>query len=144
MSSPENRRLFDTLQNWTAANYPGFRLSHVVLHIDGLPVPISLPLPLGATQQQRQPLGDSPRHSPDFRSVHWKGQDYIFSPAQAAVIACLWEAWEDGMPDLGQETILEKAGSESNRLRDVFKDHPAWGVVIVSRGKGIFGLSVEE
>ena len=85
--------------------------------------------------------GDAPKHSPDFRAVHWSGQDYIFSPTQASVVRQLWEAWEDGNGEVGQETLLEKAGSESSRLRDLFKDHPAWGNVIKSCGKGVFSLN---
>lgn len=87
-----------------------------------------------------QPKSDAARHSPDYRSVHWHGQDYIFTPTQAAVVRLLWESWEDGNGDVGQETLLEAAGSESKRLRDLFKDHPAWGNVIRSCGKGIFSL----
>jgi hypothetical protein len=46
----------------------------------------------------------------------------------------LWEAWENGTPELGQETILEhpEVEAESKRLVDVFKGHPAWGKMIVT------------
>lgn len=43
----------------------------------------------------------------------------------------LWEAWENKTPDVGDATLLEKSESESSRLRDVFKDHPAWNTMIV-------------
>jgi hypothetical protein len=82
-----------------------------------------------------------PRHSADFRSVHWFGADYTFTPTQAAVIRQLWEAWEDGTPGLGQETLLEGAGSTGDRLRDVFRGSPAWGTLVVPLGKGLFSLA---
>lgn len=80
-------------------------------------------------------------HSTDFRSVHWFGADYSFTPTQAAVVRTLWEAWEDGVPELGIATILEAAGSESGRLPPLFQGHPAWGVMIVrGEGKGTYRL----
>src|SRR5262249_6064567 len=43
---------------------------------------------------------DSPpspaRHSIDFRSVHWYGDNYDFTEAQAAVVAVLWKDWKTG------------------------------------------------
>lgn len=72
------------------------------------------------------------RHSPDFRSVHWYGTDYTFTPNQAACVELLWHAWEQGTPELGDGHILgtTKAG-DRQRLRDVFKNCPAWGTMIV-------------
>ena len=47
----------------------------------------------------------------------------------------LWEAWENGTPVVGDGALLQKAGvGDKQRLRDVFKNHPAWGTMIV-RGK---------
>ena len=86
-------------------------------------------------------LGQSARHSQDYRSVHWFGTDYSFTPYQAACIKILWEAWRNGTPDVGVETILEKAGSESSRLVDVFKNNNAWQKMIVSgKTKGSYRL----
>jgi hypothetical protein len=82
-----------------------------------------------------------PRHCKDFRFVHWFGTDYTFTPTQAAVVRQLWEAWEDGTPGLGQETLLEGAGSTGDRLRDVFRGSPAWGTLVVPLGKGLFALA---
>lgn len=80
-------------------------------------------------------------HSSDFRAVHWFGADYTFTPTQAAVVRTLWEAWEDGVPELGIATILEAAGSESDRLPPLFHGHAAWGSMIVKGdGKGTYRL----
>ncbi len=70
-------------------------------------------------------------HSPDYRSVRWDGEDYHFTANQAACVQQLWEAWENGTPDVGDETLLATAGADSKRLRDVFKDNEVWGKVIV-------------
>jgi hypothetical protein len=75
------------------------------------------------------------RHSVDFRAVHWYGTDYSFTEAQAAVVAILWGAWDNGTPDVGHRTLLQQACLEG-RLVDVFKDkgkyHPALGAMIQS------------
>jgi len=43
--------------------------------------------------------------------------------------------------------LLEAAGSESKRLRDLFRKgdgtmHPAWGLIIVPTSKGTFRLDL--
>jgi hypothetical protein len=76
------------------------------------------------------------RHSLDFRSVHWFGTEYHFNEAQAAVVAVLWEAWENETPDVGHRTLLDKAGVAYDRLPDLFKVKgeyvPAWNTMIKS------------
>jgi hypothetical protein len=78
----------------------------------------------------RRPLPPA-RHGPDFRSVHWFGTDYSFTAGQAAIVAIPWGAWENETPDVAHETLLGEAGLETKRLVVVFKDHPAWGTMIV-------------
>jgi len=71
-------------------------------------------------------------HGPDFRDVNWYGTKHVFSPNQAACIRILWEAWEQGNPWVSDGTVLQKSGvGDRQRLRDVFKNHPAWGTMIV-------------
>lgn len=70
-------------------------------------------------------------HSPDFRSVNWYGTLHEFTPQQAACVKVLWEAWENGTPAVGDATTLEAADSKAERLGLVFRDHPAWGTMIV-------------
>jgi len=83
------------------------------------------------------------RHSPDFRSVHWFGTDHSFTATQAAIIKHLWEAWENGTPDIGQAALLEQVGSESNRLVDVFKGHKTYKQLIgPGKTKGSYQLIV--
>jgi hypothetical protein len=83
----------------------------------------------------------SARHSTDFRSVYWFGTDYTFTATQAACVAALWTAWENGTPDVSQEHVLAQAGAESQRLSDVFSGHSAWKTLIVAGGsKGAYRL----
>lgn len=89
---------------------------------------------------------DAPtRHSADFHSVHWYGEEYTFTHNQAAVVGELWRAWENGTPDLGEGYLIEESDSQGSRVRDIFKDrnglHPAWGAMIVSPRKGQFRLA---
>lgn len=100
---------------------------------------LSQPTPPSAAKSKKAAV----KHSPDFRSVVWFGEPYTFTPTQAAIVEKLWEAWEDDCPGVGQVALLEAVGSDSNRLRDVFKDHPAWGTMIVSGAKGMYRLEGE-
>lgn len=90
-------------------------------------------------------------HDPEYRSVRLPGDvEYTFTPPQAAVVAFLWERWERGWPFAGQDTILEKTGGKTKRLRNVFKvtggTHPAWETLIVKGdgGRDRFGLNLPE
>lgn len=81
------------------------------------------------------------RHSVDFASVLWFGQSYSFTASQAHIVRLLWEAWRNGTPNMRQETLLARVGSEGDRLANLFRDHPAWNTLIVPGGaKGTFRL----
>ena len=76
-------------------------------------------------------------HSPDFASVNWNGTVYKFTKIQRIVVRELWQAKENGTPELSQEYLLETAESNSAKLSDLFQHNAAWGTVIVpgeSRG----------
>jgi 7-cyano-7-deazaguanine synthase in queuosine biosynthesis len=83
------------------------------------------------------------RAAPGFRSVWCQGQEYTFGSKQAQVVEILYRAHQSGTPDVGQDYILEAVESSGRRLRDLFKDHPAWKSLIVSgKGKGTFRLNI--
>lgn len=85
-------------------------------------------------------------HSPDFVTVRWEGEALPpFTPLQAACVRVLWEAWMRRTPAISLEAIREAAGSAADRFRvDVtFRDHPAWGKMIVRVGKGRYRLAGE-
>ena len=76
-----------------------------------------------------------------FHSVVSKGVSYEFSTQSGAVVEILFEAWKNGTPFIHQSHLLERAGSGGQELRDLFRDHPAWGVLIISGPtRGTFGL----
>lgn len=102
-------------------------------------VDVSLSVPVGkppAAKSSPAKSGDDPptiSHSPDFCAVRWHdGTVYSFSGMQRDVIAALFRAREGGHEWVSQETLLELAESNCTRLRDLFRDHPAWGTVIES------------
>jgi hypothetical protein len=85
---------------------------------------------LAAKQEDKK----RPKHSADFSHVHWPdGRDFYFTQTQAACVKLLWEAWENGTPVLHQKSVLThtEVDSESEQLKDVFKDSRAWGTIIV-------------
>jgi hypothetical protein len=81
------------------------------------------------------------RHGPDFRSVHWHGNDYSFTPNQAACVRILWAAWVNDTPEVSGSHVLEEADISGDRLDQVFRGHPAWGPMIgVGTTKGAYRL----
>lgn len=136
-SRPE-QDLFEAVRAYVRAVYgPGCRPLEVRVPLsDGGRVWLSVPAPW------QQDTAKGPKHSKDFRSVNWFGSSYTFTAAQAAAVKLLWEAWEEGVPELSQETLLEASGSEANKLADVFRDHPAWNSLIVAgSSRGAYRLA---
>lgn len=86
--------------------------------------------------KQEQSGGFEDGRTIDFRSVRWDGALYEFTSLQAQCVRLYWEAFKNGTPGLAEGTVLEevKAG-DRQRLRDVFRDHPAWGTMIVQAGR---------
>lgn len=72
-----------------------------------------------------------PVHSPDYRSANWYGRLFSFTPNQAAVVRILWDAWEQGAPEVSQEYIVTEAVIETEKLSQLFHQHPAWKSMIV-------------
>ena len=94
-----------------------------------------------------QPAPPPIRHSEDYRSVTWYGEQYQFTTKQAMIVQRLWEAMLDESPDMSGASLIEAAESDCNQLRDLFrtggKTHEAWGTMIVAGAKkGTYRLSV--
>jgi hypothetical protein len=82
-------------------------------------------------------------HSADFRSVRWFGREYSFSAPQAACVRVLWENWEQGTPEVGNEYLATTV--ECGRIPDLFRGHAAWKTMIVSgQKKGNYRLQEPE
>jgi hypothetical protein len=130
--------LFRAARHWTTEQYPGHQLAAVLLKIKGIKRPVRLPLPCTREEPVR-----IPRHSADFRSVNWFGVSYSFTALQAACVRVLWEAWENGTPEVSGERILESSDTDrdTRRIDTVFQNHPAWRTMIVGGStKGTYQL----
>jgi hypothetical protein len=91
---------------------------------------------MAAGVKSRQPGHGDVAGSIDFRSVRWFGEIYSFTANQAPVVKLLYEHWLAGTPDVGDDTLLSAVDPESPpaRVRVLFRDHPAWEVMIVAGG----------
>lgn len=81
--------------------------------------------------------------SSDFRSAYWNGEEFVFTPLQAACFKLMFEAWVKGTPSLAELTILDGAGSNGSRLKHVFDKgmHPAITAnLIMKAGKDLWRL----
>lgn len=139
--------LFRAAAEWVRIHYPGHVARRLSLELDN-GEKVRLPNPFSAAPPARH-ADTPPTHSEDFRAVTAGGQTYYFTPAQAAVVGQLWEADENGAPDVGQETLLEKAGVQSKRLAAIFRTsngspHPAWDRLIVAgTTRGTYRISFD-
>jgi hypothetical protein len=80
-------------------------------------------------------------HSPGFRSVTYGEQPYEFSDKQAQVVEALYNAWKSGTPRLHQSEIQGIINS-SRRMTEIFRRHPAYGVLIKYDGAGHYWLEL--
>ncbi len=86
-------------------------------------------------------LAEPSRHSPGFGSLRWGNSYYTFTASQARIVAMLFQAYLEQVPDVRQETLLAAAGSEGRKIANLFRDHPCWNVLIVPGPlKGLFRL----
>lgn len=111
----------------------------------GVAVVLNVPLENPGTGPPLPPLKGTATHAADFSQVNWFGTVYHFGTReQRAAIGHLWRAAEQGNESIDQAALLDVADCEYPRLRDVFRNHPAFGVVIVqdlAAGPGMYRLS---
>lgn len=83
------------------------------------------------------------KHSEDFRTISYQGHEYHLTLNQARVTERLLIAHQNKTPEVHQATLLEKLEIYSKRVRDVFKNSPALGTLIVKgEKKGTFRLNL--
>jgi hypothetical protein len=145
--------VFEATRAFVRRRYPTRALVQVDLRLDNgalvrLPVPDALCAELrkrlggGGPERGPRPGGEhTATHSPDFRSVHWFGADYALTEKQAKVVETLWQAREEGNPDVAQDVLLRACGSDGVRLVDLFRRSPAWGALIISPRAGLYRLA---
>ena len=82
-------------------------------------------------------------HSEDYHTINFRGEPYTLTHTQAAVVRYLHENAERGTPDVSQDTILAEIESGAERLRDLFRDSPLWGTLIVKgKRRGHYKLNI--
>src|SRR5262249_21146432 len=101
-----------------------------------------------APSVEQQVVEESPfRFSDDFRSCLWGTETFSFTTKQAAVVQSLWNARQNGTPELSQVALLEVAGSSmannaKPQLSKLFTKNRAWGTMIVpGETRGAFRLA---
>jgi hypothetical protein len=83
------------------------------------------------------------QYSPDYRSVHYNGESFSFTPLQAHTVQILHKASINNTPEVGQANLLSEIESRSDRLIDLFKNHRAWKKLIISGSKkGTYRLKI--
>lgn len=95
-----------------------------------------------------RPDGDLPpaRHSADFTSVYWYGDNYHFTEKQAMAVSEWWTAWKNRTPALRDETVITEIGlqvkDKRQAIRDLFKGHSSYGnMIVVGPRKGTHQLA---
>lgn len=80
---------------------------------------------------------------PENSSLIWNGQTYHLSPTQLYCMTQLNKAQLSGHTPLHQRNILPK-NSQSQRLRDIFKNSPLLNTLLKSHRGGLYSLNIRE
>jgi hypothetical protein len=79
--------------------------------------------------------------SSGFRSAVFGDQEYEFTKKQAEVVEILFEASASGLCKKHQDEIMGEVGS-SQRIGQLFRDHPAYGCLIFGDNHGYYWLAL--
>lgn len=79
-------------------------------------------------------------HYNGFTKILASGKWYHLGPVQAKIIKQLYAASFTNCPWIHGKTLLYNAGSESQRLRDLFKSQNCWQELVISDNKGSYCL----
>lgn len=80
--------------------------------------------------------------SKDYRYIKLDGEEYHFGDVQARIIEQLHDAVGSYTPWVHGKTLIYSSGSNSTRLRDVFKNSRGWNKVILSDKRGYYRLNI--
>ena len=81
-----------------------------------------------------------PAHDPNFNNVVFNGQEFAFGLVQADILKQLYKAASAGDPKVHFKRLFVEAGSQSMRMRDVFKSQPDWKELICHDSRGYYWL----
>lgn len=81
---------------------------------------------------------------PGYTSVQWGDQSFTFNPTQATAIEMLDQARLGGSPDVSHVRILDRIGAvrDNAKLREYFRNHPAWNTLVISKKRGFYRLDL--
>ena len=82
--------------------------------------------------------------SEDYRHIVFKGKPYSLSRKQAEIVKFLHQAAKSDHPDVGKDRLLGLIESETSDMRSIFKRHPLWQKLIISRSRGTYRLNLAE
>lgn len=91
-------------------------------------------------QAESAPVAQSFSHSAEYRKVSIHGVEFTLGPIQAQVVRLLHKNTRDKGGWYSGKIVLEKAGSISIRMADVFKSQPHWRKLIESDRRGNYRL----
>ncbi len=96
--------------------------------------------------RSERPQQDSFVHSEDYRSVRLNGITYTLTGRQAQIIEILHEAHQNGTPEVGSASILEKLGTSNGRWQDTFKSSPDARNALIASGtrRGTLRLNIKK
>ena len=109
--------------------------------------PDSLLRLVAASEQLSSQSPDSPQEvftaSDGYHTVEFNGQRYTLTDSQAAVVGVLDKNAKRGTPEVSQHTILAEIESDAERLRDLFRESPLWGMLIIQgERRGHYKLNI--
>ena len=109
--------------------------------------PDSLLRLVAASEQVSSQSPDSPQEeftaSDGYHTVTFRGQSYTLTDSQAAVVGVLDKNAKRGTPDVNQHTVLAEIESDAERLRDLFRESPLWGMLIIQgERRGHYKLNI--
>jgi hypothetical protein len=76
--------------------------------------------------------------------VLWGTKEFTFlAGPQADCVRIMFTAWKSGLRWIDQKEIIAQAEAYGERLSDKYKNHPAWGTMIVRHPEtaGLYGLA---
>ncbi len=94
---------------------------------------------IGRVGKTKRPSIDS--FDPSFKKICFGGQKYNFGDMQASILRQLYDAAIQGEPWQNGKRLLEKAGSQSFTLSNIFKRNPMWRQIIISDERGSYRLN---
>lgn len=76
-----------------------------------------------------------------FKKVTFNGQEYTFGTIQAGILRLLYDAATTDQPWQNGKQLLNKVGSQSFSIANVFKRNTIWRQLIISDGRGMYRMS---